>query len=426
MSRFDYLESKQVLIVAYFFPPMGGAGVQRITKFVKYLDRFDWQPYVLSAEVLEQQKIEDTSLEGDLPFGLEVHRTRIFMLPTWLPWRIRDFLTRWLLVVDPQLGWYPFAVQHAKSWLKKQLIQAVISTSAPYTAHLIAMRLKTLAGIPWIADFRDPWVNNFSNTFATPLHESLARRLERKVALAADAVVVVSDPMKQALCERIPGLPAEKVYMIPNGFDPDDFSSLSEAKRPEGKMMIVYNGSFYNQGRTAEAILHGVRQALDNGLVPVGKLLLRFIGNTGKELALFVKKLGLDDMVEIRGYLPHRESLSHLIAADILLLIIGSGHGTEAVYTGKIFEYLAAHKTILCLANDGVASRLIREAQAGTIVPPDDISAISNALGQLYKSWADQTLKIAPDLSVVARFNRQLQTRQLADILNKISMIKFA
>jgi len=139
-----------------------------------------------------------------------------------------------------------------------------------------------------------------------------------------------------------------------------------------------------------------------------------------------VKKLGLDDMVEIRGYLPHRESLSHLIAADILLLIIGSGHGTEAVYTGKIFEYLAAHKTILCLANDGVASRLIREAQAGTIVPPDDISAISNALGQLYKSWADQTLKIAPDLSVVARFNRQLQTRQLADILNKISMIKFA
>jgi hypothetical protein len=188
---------RRVLMVAYYFPPLGGAGVQRTLKFVKYLPEFDWQPVVLATKVSDA-RLRDPSLEKEIPATVSVCRTPALTLPARLPWRLRSFIARWLLLVDEQLGWLPFAVSQGQRMIEEHGVEAIYTTSAPYTSHLIGARLKQRTGLPWVADFRDPWVGNVSSTFPTGFHLELAKRFESQVLQGAERVIVVSEPMRQA------------------------------------------------------------------------------------------------------------------------------------------------------------------------------------------------------------------------------------
>jgi glycosyltransferase involved in cell wall biosynthesis len=149
---------------------------------------------------------------------------------------------------------------------------------------------------------------------------------------------------------------------------------------------------------------------------------VRFVGNVGKHTLELIDTLGLKDVCQATGYLPHRQSLAHVMAADVLLLIVGRGPGSEAVFTGKIFEYLASGKTILCLADAGAAADLVQEAQAGFVVDPEDIPAIAGQIELLYQQWAAGRLnQRKPQPAVVERYDRRALTTQLAVILNEIT-----
>ena len=165
---------RQVLFVTYYFPPLGGAGVQRALKFVKYLPQFGWKASVLTVRP-PRGRLLDASLLEEIPASASVFRTAAPALPLWLPWRFRSLVARWLLPVDEQIGWLPLAARGGSQMLRATQFDLLLSSSAPYTSHLIAARLKDSAGLPWIADFRDPWIGNISSAYPTRLHQRIRR-----------------------------------------------------------------------------------------------------------------------------------------------------------------------------------------------------------------------------------------------------------
>ncbi len=407
-------------MIAYYFPPMGGAGVQRTLKFVKYLPEYGWNPHVLTTRLL-QTGLQDDGLLKEIPPGISITRTPALLPSHRLHWRIRDFITRWLLTVDEQLGWLPFATHAGSRIIKENPVEVIYSTSAPYTAHLIAHRLHTQSNIPWVADFRDPWIGNFNLSFPSPLHRRLVERKERQIVQDANHILVTSPPTGQSFCERIPGTTQSKITWLPNGFDAQDFTSVKPEKRDNNRFTLVYTGSFYNRGLTANSILHAIQKAILTSQIPRERLCIQLVGNIGKSTPKWISELNLGDIVETPGFVSHEQSIAYLLAADALLLIIGDSPDSSAVFTGKIFEYLAAAKPILCLANDGVAASLIRNARAGIIVPPDDISQITQRLVGMYQQWQNGQLSIEPDKNLIQTFERRKLTGQLAGIFNDLS-----
>jgi len=404
----------QVLCIAYLFAPTGGGGVQRMIKFIKYLPRHGWQPTVLTAPA--RGSLQDPSLEAEVPAQTPVVRVRGLTLPLFLPWKLRRWITRWLLLVDEQVGWLPFAVRRGADLLRRQSFQALYSTSGPYTDHLVALQLKRASRVPWVADFRDPWLENESAAFPTALHRSVCARLERDVVLAADRILVVSEPMRRQFLSRYPNLSPAHVITLPNGFDPADFEGVKSPPR-DGRFTMVHTGSLYGS-RSARTFLAGLRHVLEAGLIPRQAICVRFVGNAGYEAPQLVKEWGLDDVVECPGYLSHERSLAHQLAADVLLLIIGSGAGCDAVLTAKVFEYLASAKPILALAPPGAAADLLSEARVGRIAPPDNPGAAAAALAALFVDWQSGQLQATPDPAVVARYDRRVQAGELASILD--------
>jgi glycosyltransferase involved in cell wall biosynthesis len=414
---------RKVLIVAYYFPPFGGAGVQRTLKFVRYLPESGWLPAVLTVQG-QVAHPRDPSLEAEIPQNVSVNRTRALLLPSWFPWRLRNFVARWLLLVDQQLGWFPFAVRRAREIISQERIEAIYTTSAPPTAHLIGLWLKKRTALPWVADFRDPWLGSPSIRYPTPLHERAIGWLEGHVTGAADHIVVVSEPMRQALLSRHDQLDPERASTLPNGYDPEDFEQSEPLGQECDRLGIVYAGSFYAQARTPHSFLRAVRTVLNDGGIPPQKLRIRLVGNVGQACKEQIQALGLGDVVQITGYLPHLQSIGYLLGADLLLLIVGSGPGSEAVFTGKLFEYLAAGKPILALAPPGVAADLVQEAQAGVVVSPENVEAIATQLVDAYQRWQRGDLRTASNREVVAHYDRRHLTATLTNVLDRISPLE--
>ncbi len=370
--------------------------------------------------------LKDEGLSDEIPREARIVRTADLGFPGWLPWRLRAWITRWLLLVDEHIGWLFFSTKASLQCIQQESIQAIYSSSAPYTDHLVGYRLKQQTHLPWIADFRDPWVGNFSVNFPTQLHRHVAEKMEGDVLRVADRVLVVSEPMRQAMLSRHPQISAAKVAVLPNGYDPEDFSALQpemvQAAGEVERFLIVYSGSFYGQRQTAQEFLQALKRTLERPIVSRERLRVRFVGNTGKQTLEQIQRYGLQDICQATGYLPHRESLLHLMAADVLLLIIGRGPGSEAVFTGKIFEYLASGKTILCLADPGAAANLVREAQAGEVVDPEDVPEIAAMIESLYQEWdAGRLNRKQPQPEVVRRYDRRALSAQLAQILDDIT-----
>jgi glycosyltransferase involved in cell wall biosynthesis len=412
---------RRVLVIAYYFPPFGGAGVQRTLKFVKYLPEFGWQPVVLT--VKEQvAHLRDLSLEEDIPSSTPIHRTLAVLPPPWLPWRLRNFVSRWLLLVDEQLGWLPFAVTRGKQLVRQGGIQAIYTTSTPYTDHLIGYLLKQQTRLPWAADFRDPWVDNPVLAFASRVHRRLAGQLEQRVFHTADQIIVNTEPACELYRRKYSRLDSGRLITIPNGYDPADF--VQGVALPPGdptRFKVVHVGSLYGRRRTSRSFFQALQHMFDTGGLPRDRIEVLFVGNAGKETEELVKAYGMADIVNLIGYVPHRQSVLRLLGADLLLLIPTSGSGSEVFLPAKIFEYLAAGKPILAIASPGAAADLVREAQAGVVVDPEEVGEIAAQITVLYQQWERGELNITGNRGVVARYERYHLTGQLARVLDRIA-----
>ena len=416
---------KRVLFIAYYIPPAGGAGVQRSTKFIKHLPEFGWNPVILTVHP-DYYQILDPSLNSEIASEIPIHRTSAYQLPAWIPWRVRNWVARWFLVVDEHLGWYPTAIRMGKQLLEKGDINAIYSTSPPPTDHLIAYALKRSTRLPWLIDLRDPWAGNFSRHMPTAFHRRLDARLEARAIRSADQVVVVSPTMREDLLARFPELAPERITMLANGFDKDDFAGVLPVSLPGDRFSIIYTGSFYRQERTPENFLRALAAALDEGRLPRSRIHVLFVGKFNRQVKEMIEGFGLADLVTLTGYLSHQKSIAYMLAANLLLLIIGGNPASKGILTGKLFEYLASGKPILALVPDGAAADLVHEARAGVVVQPDDIPAISDALVEMYSHWETGDINLAPHPEIIARYERRSLTEKLANLLEVISSSRTA
>ena len=428
---------RQLLCMAYFFPPSGGAGVQRPLKFVKYLPQFGWQARVLS--VADGCFFaHDAALMQDIPPGTEVVRPtsleieRLSFLRRQrsahsvpgavrtggLSGRLMALLTaaRRHLIPDPQLGWLPFAVHAALRMHRARPVHALWSTSSPATSHLVAMAVQARTGLPWIADFRDAWSDDPMGLLA---HHAIHARLEAQVVRRAQRVVAVTTPVIDFLRARRLA-PDSHFAHIPNGFDPADFPATPPPPTP-GPWQLTFTGSIYGKISTVP-LLEAVARLVQRHPEARGSLQINWIGQMDRraqaDYEAALSRLDLAWASQRRGYVSHAAAIDAMHAAHTLLLPLYPGAKAAQVMAGKTFEYLAAGRPILALATPGVTADLIHRARAGLVVHPQDVAGIAAALLQLWQAHRQGGIPHHPDAAVIAGFSRVRLTQQLAGLLD--------
>jgi glycosyltransferase involved in cell wall biosynthesis len=438
---------KKVLIIAYLFPPIGGGGVQRAVKMAKYLREFGWEPHVLTVTPSYHATL-DKSLLGQLPEGIHIHRTKEISLggnpaatgtsankaataapPSGLATKIKKMvfpvlkkMKKYLLVPDDQILWLPFAVKKGMEIIDEYGIDAIFSTSGPYTNHLVGLYLKRKTGIPWIADFRDPWTQNMHRTDIAS-REWLEERLERMVLREADGVLTVTHSFAENFRAKF-GDEIKQIEVIHNGFDPADYLELEGLKGEVDTCTFIYTGIFYRE-RNPRLFLKAIKELIDEGKLDPKKLRLQFAGVFDypgyTENIDCVKQLGLTDIVQVMGNLPHHEALASLKKADILLLVGDTAPGSGDYIPGKLFEYMAVGHPILALSLPGESTRIIETYQLGRVVDPKSLDGIKQAIIKLYDVWKapkGQNKQANKPSTVI--YQRREQARLLAEYLNNI------
>jgi glycosyltransferase involved in cell wall biosynthesis len=429
---------KRVLMIVPFFPPNAGGGVYRPLSFVKYLGGYGWATAVLTMDA-ESYWIRDEGLLDQVPADCPVRRTgsasgqAVLSRLGHRSGRPREgapqirsskrfgFLRKVgaaALVPDTYLGWYPFAVREGMAMLREQRFDAIYSTSPPETSHLVALRLAASTRLPWIADFRDPWMNLHLLPTPTPFHRRLHETLERRVCARASAVVVATPWHRELLARKYPDLaPAE---LIRNGYDPADIESVADVV-PRGDCFQILHAGMLTQTRSAVGFLEAVRVFLDRVPEAREECRVMFLGPRESRNDEAARELGLEDVVVFRDTAPHSETLKLERASHILVLIKHANPLYDGLVPGKLYEYIGVGRPILALAPDGEAAAIIRAHRRGEVVPQEDPGKIADALGVMYGGYRAGKLDTEYDLSPVGEYRRDVLAGKLAERLGALA-----
>jgi glycosyltransferase involved in cell wall biosynthesis len=404
---------RRALVLAYFFPPLGGAGVQRTLKFVEHLAPLGWDATVVSTRS-RVYGARDPSLLAEIPAETRVVRTAALPLARYLGillYRLRlRRLRAWVVWPDGGLGWTPFALAAALRLARRERPDVLVSTSAPYGAHLVGLLVARLTGMPWVADFRDEWSANPGLRDQPKALNALAGRAERAIARLAARVVVAADYF------HLEGLPADspRRLEILNGVDEADLEGVGPGSATQGRFVLAHVGSIYGD-QDPTPVLEALARLAGRRAVDGDRLEVRLVGSIWDER--FAPPPGV--RVESLGYVPHREAVAEMVRATAVLLWVSS---SSLAPSGKLFEYLASGRPLLCVTrSDNLAARLVREWDAGVVADPDDGRAIEQAILTLWERWKADGL---PDqMEVRARtlehYSRRAAAERLAGVLDE-------
>lgn len=441
----DPVAPRKVLVIAYYFPPMGLSGVQRPLKFVKYLPEFGWHPTVLTVEPVGYFAKDESLLDDLRSPDIRVVRTspagpgRLFTkkdvvkLPSERSRKLLSRLSDTFFIPDNKIGWKRKAVARALQLHQETPFDLIFSTAPPFTNFLIGAELKALINKPLIFDYRDPWVDYPFKFYPTPLHKWYNIALEKRALRASSHVVTTNRRVKEILIQRYPFLTYHDVEIIPQGFDPDDFQGVGPpgdgSDTPHGqtasrgrpargrakpdKMRIAYAGVFW-EDRVPDYFLRALHLLFQEKPKLRGRIEASFIGNFREENERLVAELGLQDTVQVLGYLSHRECIRHLRASDVLWMIVGDEVGSP----GKTYEYIGARKPILGCVPEGFLSATILEA-GGRVVPPKDVAGIKDVLSDYHEQFVKNQLK-GPSSEVVDKYNRRTLTGNLVKVFESV------
>jgi glycosyltransferase involved in cell wall biosynthesis len=334
--------------------------------------------------------------------------------------RLVGRLAPWLALPDEQVGWVPFARRRARRVLAGQAHDAIVTTAAPYSAHLVGLGLRRTAGLPWIADFRDEWTTNpyLRERYPTDWHRRWNRALERRVLETADAVVSVSKPWLEAIHGVAPHLDGRKFHVLPNGYDADHHPA--EPAAPPDRFRIVYTGTFYGH-RSPGPFLEALNRVVVDGRLPPEDLEVVLMGHGGTDRPPVPLAPPVAGCVRTVGHRPHREALELVRRAAVLLLVVPP-EGGAGNHTGKLFNYLASGRPILCLAPEpNVAADLVRESASGVVAPPEDPAKIGEALLRLHAAWKRRVPLEVQRREVVVGYEAGRQAEAWARLLDAVA-----
>lgn len=397
---------KPVLVVAYYFPPRGGAGTQRFAKFCKYLPEFGFEPVVLTSRTLETDRNaphDDPSLATGA--DLVVERVGDAGSGSWQRRALRRL--RFFLDADE---WADVAAERATGLVREHAPAAVITTLSPFACYRIGLRLKRELGLPWLVDLRDPWSLDGWRRYRSALHARYDLRHMRTALTSADCVIA---NVPEAAAEFVAlGADARRTVVIPNGFDEDDFAAAAAARSDDGHFDLVHMGTLHALdhaggftkntpllrrhrqiaplGRTGHYLLHAADLLRARDPAAFARLRIHLYGHVDDSHRRLIGTLRLDDTVRLHGYVAHAETVAALCSSDAVFVPLHDVPAGERalVVPGKLYEALASERAVLAALPPGDGRDLVRAANAGKLVGPTDADALSRALGELIEAHA--------------------------------------
>jgi hypothetical protein len=428
----------KVLVISYYWPPSGGAGVQRWLKFTKYLPSYGWEPVILTVDPqYASYPQRDESLVKEVPSSVQVVRTkssgavfsayRMLTGSREIPYggfvneddpgflqRVSRFIRGNFVLPDARKGWNRHALKKAREITKAGNIRTVITTSPPHSTQLIGLKLKKTLNIKWIADLRDPWSEIYYSRrmYQTSPARKINLSMEKKVLNAADRVICTCNSTANLLRSKLPDdRLQEKIITVTNGYDPDDFKAVHPG--PES-FTITYLGTFAGDydAETLSGALDYFR-AHDPGVIN-----LRFIGKTGSRTEkLFRNRENLN--LQIIPYAEHARAMEYLAGSAALLLVVPSRGKEDEMIPGKLFEYLASKRKIIALGpEDSDVGDILRKTGGGKIFSRNDSVELGKYLISLHNDFKNANFEIMP--SGLEEYSRSVLAAKIADVLNSL------
>jgi glycosyltransferase involved in cell wall biosynthesis len=427
-------------VLTYYWPPSGGAGVQRCLKWVKYLPALGVEPTVITVDPDQASyPVRDESLLREVPPGVRVIRTATLEpfesyqkltgravphggfanegKPSAVQQAMR-FVRGNFFLPDPRRGWNRYALAAVDKLLAAgEQFDAVLTSSPPHSTQLIGIEIQRKYGLRWLADLRDPWTDIYytKDLHRTPPAAWLDARYERQVLTKADAVLVTSPETERLFRRKLPDLAKGKIVVLPNGYDEPDFQQPSAP--PTDCLRLTHTGTISARYRI-DNLLKAIAETQQR--YPQVPWRLRFVGQVDAGVRAQVAAAGLSDVTEFLPFVPHQQSVAYLMTSSALLMAIPDVALNRGILPGKVFEYLAARKPVLCVGPAGSdADNVLREAGAGQALPYDDIELMRSTLERLAEQWQQ-----SPDLDLrdatPAQYSRRGQAAQLAELVRAL------
>ncbi len=433
---------RRVLIITYYWPPSGGSGVQRWLKMSKYLPENGCQPLIYTAKDAEYP-VEDPSLEQDVAPEAEVIRRPIvepynfykkflgmkkgekvkagFINEGVKKSGWKENLSVWLrgnlFIPDARCWWVKPSVRFLKRYLKEHPVDAMISTGPPHSMHLIAKALHKKFNIPWVADFRDPWtdIDFYKDLKLTRCADKKHHRLEYQVLTEATKVVTVGWDCAKGLESH----GAKDVEVITNGYDDlgkicvktDENPSLRDHQSLPFTMSHI---GIIGENRNPETLWQAISELADKDLK------IRLIGQVDNSVIESIKRNNIEKLVEIVPYIPHNQVIEEQAKSDVLLLFVNNTPNAKGILTGKIFEYMASGRPILCIGpEDGDSARILSETQTGITVDFNDKEKMKSIILEFLAKYQENQL-ITKRNETVGKYSRRNLTKEFVKILNGI------
>ncbi|QVW33902.1 glycosyltransferase [Geobacter sulfurreducens] len=454
---------KKIMLVTYFYPPIGGAGlpgVQRSIKLVKYLNNSritvltvneaDYPDYaVLNFNrklPIDGETIIRTTFKNVFDYVLLIRKvlkslmingrdqkqvvpariTNIAAPPLKKPkanfWqKVKDYVYELCNFPDYASGWIIPAVATGRRIIQKQKFDVILATGMPWTALVIAWILHRLSGAKLVVDFRDPWVGNPFDTSKGWFLDRIKSFLERRIVTDAALVTANTTVLRDEFIARYAGkVDTRKFMVLPNGFDPDDFSNLATAEpqqstEPSPHLILAHAGYLYGK-RDPAPILEAIRHLDRTGMASAESFRFVQMGNIHLEYDFHERYRDLEErgVVVDLGTFAFEECLGKLKSSDVLLLI---QPGTKSQVPSKLYDYLCLNRPILTMTPlDGALGDLIRENEFGDIFSPDDVAGIASRLNELLREkqekgglWADYPNRVRFDIrNIVAGLEQRM------------------
>lgn len=428
--------NRKILIITYYWPPSGGSGVQRWVKFVKYLPEQGWEPIVYTPENPETPAT-DHSLVEDIPDHLTVLKKSI-----WEPYSIYKKITgkervgtgfmdekntpgfleaffRWirgnLFIPDARKYWIKPSVRYLKEYLDTHPVDILVSSGPPHSMHMIGLGINKQTDIPWLADFRDPWTNI---DFYEDLHLSAwadrkHKKLEKEVLRTADRVTAVSPTM----CKELEEIGERSVQLITNGFDSEDYSDSNTEL--DDRFTISHIGTMV-KSRNPENLWRILAEMTDRNSSFSEDLVIKLIGKVDISVIETIEKYGLTPHLQKIDYMPHKKVIREQQRSRVLLLVLNDTPNARLLLPGKLFEYLAAQRPILCIGpKDGDVGEILNRTKSGYLVDYDETDKLEELIVRLYRDYENDRDRIDPEN--IEQFSRRMLTRELVSLLNSMT-----
>jgi glycosyltransferase involved in cell wall biosynthesis len=399
-----------------------------MAKLVKYGSRQGWKFTVITANEPLQNIPEDPTLLDDLPENLDIVRLNsslgakenILRLPffssksaKWKRW-----LSAFRYIPDMRLGWLSQARQAVLESFDKQKYDCLLISLPPYSLGLLAADLFREERLPVILDMRDPWSGNPYKLHPTPFHASRDLALELKAVSAVPYGVSAYARLLSFYDKQIPQFRRDNWVTIPNGFDEDDFKTLSGQKPQTDRFNIAFSGSFYSHINNPEPFFKALIRLKEVDESAFNRIHFYHIGKANINMARLVKRFKLDSKVTEMGYVPHKEALEQLAGMDAFVFILDDRDPRSAnTIGGKVYEYLRLRKPILGLVPEqGEAADLIAATDSGVAISPQNTGLIAQTLS----AWIRQTPHFS--FKSVEIYSREEQARTFLDLFERVSV----